>query len=79
MNFYRKKKACDAFGGLDPSKHKLYKTDWLEDPVAPITKEDRSIQTNMIKMGDILVLRDNESVNFTLSIGRTCHLGIIHH
>jgi hypothetical protein len=48
--------------GLDPEKHKLYKTDWLEEPIEAIVKLDKSLHMNSIKNNDILVLRDVDNV-----------------
>ena len=57
MNICRLKEICEPLG-LNPEKHKLYKTDWLEEPIEAISKIDKSLHMNSIKSNDILVLRD---------------------
>ena len=46
---------------LNPSEHKLYKTDWMEEPVTLLDKFEKSLKSNSIKQNDLLILRDNES------------------
>jgi len=50
--------------GLEPNDHKLYQTDWLEEPVQLLSKEDRNLREAGIKQGELLVLRDKDSVFF---------------
>lgn len=57
-----KKKACEYFG-LEPTRHSLYKTDWLEEPIAMFpNKDDRSVQAHQIKAADVIILIDNDYV-----------------
>lgn len=37
-----KEEICEAFN-LDPSQHKMYRTDWLEEPTRPIIKETQTL------------------------------------
>ncbi|EAR90666.1 ubiquitin carboxy-terminal hydrolase (macronuclear) [Tetrahymena thermophila SB210] len=46
---------------LDPEQHKLYKTDWMEEPIQLITNENQLIRNMNFKQQEVLVLRDNES------------------
>ena len=62
MVFLRLNQVCEPLG-LDPEKHKLYKTDWLEEPIEAITKLDKPLHMNSIKNNEILVLRDIDNVN----------------
>lgn len=40
----------------------MYQTDWLEDPVQLMSKEERLLREAAVKQGDLLVLRDKDSV-----------------
>jgi len=55
-----KKRACELLG-LEANDHKLYQTDWLEEPVQVFAKEDRNLREAGIKQGELLVLRDKDS------------------
>jgi ubiquitin carboxyl-terminal hydrolase 40 len=48
--------------GLNPNDHKLYRTDWLEDPVEHISKEKSSLQSQKVRNGNLIVVKDNASV-----------------
>ena len=47
---------------MDAKEHRLYQTDWLEEPVNVLNKEERLIKECGIKQGDLLVLRDKDNV-----------------
>lgn len=53
---------CKDFN-LNPEKHKLYQTDWLEEPINAFSKLDKSLSINYIKNMDVLVLRDLDNVS----------------
>ena len=54
-------KVCEKFD-LIVKNHRLYQTDWLEDPINPLVKYDKTLNVNLVKHNDFLILRDNESV-----------------
>ncbi|EGR30925.1 ubiquitin carboxyl-terminal hydrolase family protein, putative [Ichthyophthirius multifiliis] len=49
--------ACQQLN-LEPNNHKLYKTDWLEDPIQLLNNEKQIIRNSMFKQQEVLVLRD---------------------
>jgi len=55
-----KKKACIELS-LEVNDHKLYQTDWLEEPVQLFNKEDRLLREAGIKQGELIVLRDKDN------------------
>jgi len=55
-----KNKICKELG-LDPKVHRLYKTDWLGEPVEVLNKEDPYLREAAIKNGEVLVLRDKDT------------------
>ena len=61
LSFIRIKDICQPLN-IDPEKHRLYKTDWLEEPIEAIAKVDKSLHMNSIKNNDILILRDIDNV-----------------
>ena len=61
VNLIRIKDICQPLN-IDPEKHRLYKTDWLEEPIEAIAKVDKSLHMNSIKNNDILILRDIDNV-----------------
>lgn len=46
---------------MEANEHKLYKTDWLEDPIQLIANETQLIRTLNFKKQEVLVLRDLQS------------------
>jgi len=60
-DFYSKKKICTELE-LDPANHRLYRCDWLEEPIDVITKEERLLKDSGIKQGDVMILRDKDNV-----------------
>ena len=65
----RKQQVCELMG-LDPANHRFYKTDWLQEPTHHLSKEEKSLLDNEITPNDLLILRDNESVNIKLIINK---------
>mmetsp|Transcript_24293 Transcript_24293/g.27558 ORF Transcript_24293/g.27558 Transcript_24293/m.27558 type:complete len:1186 (-) Transcript_24293:154-3711(-) len=51
-----KKAACQAFN-LDPAEHKLYTTDWADDPSNPLVKENISIRKAKISDGSLILIK----------------------
>lgn len=53
---------------LEPEDHKLYRADWLEDPVEHFSKESLSILAAHIKTSDLVILKDSDSVPLYIDI-----------
>lgn len=52
---------CQNFN-LNPKDHKLYRTDWLDEPVEHISKENLNLTNALIRTGNLLIVKDNASV-----------------
>lgn len=62
-----KEQACAELG-LNAAEHKVYKCDWLEEPVQLIANENQVIRNMQFKNQEVLVIRDLLNVTPNCSI-----------
>lgn len=52
--------------GLVAKNHRLFQTDWLDEPVMVFSNEEKTVRDAPLKPGEMIVLRDKDNVSLYL-------------